>query len=202
VQVRAGGRVARLRGPLWRGGRDLVVSRSGRRGAGGGEDSSSAVTGLASLRRRARAAASSLRKVAASPARTSWAEVSHAQASARRAAGAGAEHRAEVRFPAPVMVPCSRRRWSPTRSAGSVGVPQGPGRHAASSRSVVIRVQVSDACSPSGPATRTECSATRTGSRSLSSPKGAFSQLARDRRPASPCPRCPGTEAMPPWRGR
>ena len=45
---------------------------------------------------------------------------------------------------------------------------------------VVIRVQVSDTSSPTGPATRTECSATRTGSRSSFFPEVAFSQLTRE----------------------
>src|SRR5579863_346845 len=68
-----------------------------------------------------------------------------------------------------------------------------------SSRSVVIRVQVSETSSPSGPVTRTECSATRTGSRSSIFPEGAFSQLIRD--PPASQPLSPASwngNAMPP----
>ena len=69
------------------------------------KDSSSAVTGLASLRRRARAAASSLRRAAASLARTSWVPASQAQASCSASRGQPERRTGpEVRFPAPVMV--------------------------------------------------------------------------------------------------
>src|SRR6266700_3754229 len=72
------------------------------------KDSSSAVTGALSFRRRARAAAASLRRAVAALARTSWVAVSQAQASemtscvdAERSTGP------EVRSPAPAMVALS-----------------------------------------------------------------------------------------------
>ena len=72
------------------------------------KDSSSAVTGCVSVRRRARAAASSLRSVAASLARTSWVAASQAQASCRTSRGQPERRTGpEVRFPAPVMVALS-----------------------------------------------------------------------------------------------
>jgi hypothetical protein len=68
-------------------------------------DSSSAVTGLAPARRRARAAAWSVRRVAAWLARTSWAEVSQAQASCSASRGQPERRTGpEVRFPAPAIV--------------------------------------------------------------------------------------------------
>src|SRR5450755_3404833 len=69
------------------------------------KDSSSAVTGAASLRRRARAAACSPRSAAASLARVSWVAVSQAQASEITSRG-DPERRTGplVRFPAPVIV--------------------------------------------------------------------------------------------------
>ena len=69
------------------------------------KDSSSAVTGAASLRRRARAAACSLRSAAASLARVSWVAVSQAQASEMTSRGEPERRTGpEVRFPAPVIV--------------------------------------------------------------------------------------------------
>jgi len=72
------------------------------------KDSSSAVTPCRLRRRRARAAACSLRSAAASLARTSWVAVSQAQAS-WMTSGGEAERRTgpEVRFPAPVIVALS-----------------------------------------------------------------------------------------------
>src|SRR5487761_1098667 len=71
-------------------------------------DSSSAVTGRASLRRRARAAASSPRSVAASLARTSWVPASQAQASCSTSGGEPERKTGPlVRFPAPAMVALS-----------------------------------------------------------------------------------------------
>ena len=69
------------------------------------KDSSSAVTGALSLRRRARAAAASLRSAAAALARVSWVAVGQAQASWMTSCG-HPERRTgpEVRFPAPVIV--------------------------------------------------------------------------------------------------
>ena len=67
------------------------------------KDSSSAVTGLASVRRRARAAASSLRRAAASLARTSWVPASQAQASCSASRGQP-ERRTAGSVPAPAMV--------------------------------------------------------------------------------------------------
>ena len=72
---------------------------------GGGEGPLAAVTCLASWRRRARTAASSLRSVAASLARTSWAAVSQAQASCSTSCGQPDRSTGpEVRSPAPAIV--------------------------------------------------------------------------------------------------
>ena len=72
------------------------------------KDSSSAVTGLASLRRRARAAACRLRSAAAWLARASWVPVSQAQASWMTSRGRPERSTGpDVRFPAPVMVALS-----------------------------------------------------------------------------------------------
>ncbi len=72
------------------------------------KDSSSAVTGTASWRRSARAAAASLRSAAASLARTSWVPVSQAQASWMTRRGEPERRTGpEVRFPAPVIVALS-----------------------------------------------------------------------------------------------
>ena len=110
------------------------------------KDSSSAVTGALSLRRRARAAASSLRSAAAALARASWVAVSQAQASWMTSRGEPERSTGpEVRFPAPVIVVLSSpnvvsdalhrvRYVSRSASAGA----------ARWSRRVVIRVQVSE----------------------------------------------------------
>ena len=69
------------------------------------KDSSSAVTGALFLRRRARAAAASLRSAAAALARTSWVAVSQAQASWMTSRGEPERRTGPlVRFPAPVIV--------------------------------------------------------------------------------------------------
>ena len=147
------------------------------------KDSSSAVTGAWSLRRRARAAACSLRSAAAALARTSWVAVSQAQASWMTSRG-DPERRTGplVRFPAPVMVALSSpnvvsdalhrvRYVSRTWSAGAAWW---------SSR-VVMTVQVSETSSvPSPQGMIALCSAARTGSRSSFFPDGAFSQVRRD----------------------
>ena len=68
------------------------------------KDSSSAVTGPPFVRRRARAAAASLRRAAAALARTSWVAVSQAQASwMTRRGDPDRSTGPDVRFPAPVM---------------------------------------------------------------------------------------------------
>jgi len=72
------------------------------------KDSSSAVTGALFLRRRARAAAVSVRSEAAALARTSWVAVSQAQASWMTSRGDPDRSTGpEVRSPAPVMVALS-----------------------------------------------------------------------------------------------
>lgn len=69
------------------------------------KDSSSAVTGARDLRRRARAAAASVRSAAAALARTSWVAVSQAQASEMTSRGEPDRRTGPlVRFPAPVIV--------------------------------------------------------------------------------------------------
>ena len=110
------------------------------------KDSSSAVTGAASFRRRARAAACSLRSAAAALARISWVAVSQAQASWMTSRGHPDRSTGpEVRFPAPVIVALSSpkvvsdalhlvRYVSRTASAGA----------ARWSRRVVMTVQVSE----------------------------------------------------------
>ena len=72
------------------------------------KDSSSAATGALSLRRRAWAAACSLRSAAASPAQVSWVAVSQAQASWMTSRGEPERRTGPVvRFPAPAMVALS-----------------------------------------------------------------------------------------------
>ena len=72
---------------------------------GGGEGFLVRGDGFASLRRRARAAASPPRSEEASLARTSWVPVSQAHASCRTSCGQPERSTGpEVRFPAPVIV--------------------------------------------------------------------------------------------------
>ena len=159
------------------------------------KDSSSAVTGARSFRRRARAAAASLRSAAAALARTSWVPVSQAQASWMTSRGDPDRSTGPlVRFPAPVIVALSSpnvvsdalhrvRYVSRTASAGA----------ASWSRRVVITVQVSETSSPSPRGRTALCSAARTGSRSCFFPDGAFSQVRRDPSGSQPPPGASGS---------
>src|ERR1019366_7458961 len=151
------------------------------------KDTWSVVTGPLPARRRSpRAAAASVARDAAALARTSWVAVTHAQNSWMTSRGdPGRSTGPEVRSPAPVMVVLSspnvvsdadQRDWQAPRTC--------PASTAWWSSSVVIRVHVSETSWPSPHGRTALCSATRTGSRSLVLPLGAFSQLSRQRQVA------------------